>query len=117
MSGYADCAHHQLLRSLKCVYNFVSLLLINKSHNKSFQVAIVLFLDQKFKIYMGGVKFLKGGDIPRRFAPLGGAIFLGDSPRGGGANILGISPPFWEGGRISCDTGIYFNNLYLNIIL
>jgi hypothetical protein len=33
-----------------------------------------LFLDQKFKIYMGGAKFLKGGDIPRRFAPLG-AIF------------------------------------------
>ena len=48
---------------------------------------------------MGGAKFLKGGDIPRRFAPWG-AIFIGDSPRGG-ANILGISPPFWEGGRIS----------------
>ena len=41
-----------------------------------------------------------GGDIPRRFAR-----------GGGGANILGISPPFERGGRISwggrisCDTG------------
>ena len=54
---------------------------INKSHNKSFQLAIVLFLDQKFKIYMGGggSNFLKGGDIPRIFAPLlrGGRISWG----------------------------------------
>ena len=57
----------------------------------------------------GGEKFLKGGDIPRRFAPLG-AIFLGDSPRGGEyprniAPLLrgGESPG--GGGRISCDTG------------
>jgi hypothetical protein len=52
---------------------------INKSHNKSFQLAIVLFLDQKFKIYMGGGDFLKGGDISRIFTPRG-AIFLGYSP-------------------------------------
>jgi hypothetical protein len=45
---------------------------------------------------MGGAKFLKGGDIPRRFAPLGGDIPRryrppfergGESP--GGANLLG----------------------------
>ena len=41
---------------------------INKSHNKSFQLAIVLFLDQEFKICMGGGdEFPKGGDIPRIF--------------------------------------------------
>jgi hypothetical protein len=45
---------------------------------KSFQLAIVLFLDQKFKIYMGGGGEIpkggdiQGGDIPRRFAPGGG---------------------------------------------
>ena len=62
---------------------------------------MALFLDQKFKIYMGG-EIPKGG---------GGGIFIGVSP-GGGASILGISPPFWEGerifwggGAISCDTG------------
>ena len=62
---------------------------------------------------MGGTKFLKGGDIPRRFAPLGGDIprrFAGggEYPRHiapllrGGANLLG--------GRISCDTGRLGNN-------
>jgi hypothetical protein len=55
---------------------------------------------------MGGAKFLKGGDIPRRFVPLGGEI--PNSPRGGeyprniapllrgGANLLGgVSQKPW----------------------
>jgi hypothetical protein len=46
---------------------------------------------------MGGAKFLKGGDIPRRFVPLGGEI--PNSPRGGEypRNIA----PLLRGGRIS----------------
>ena len=39
----------------------------------------------------GGAKFLKGGDIPRRFAPWG-AIFLGESPGGGRISWGGESP-------------------------
>jgi hypothetical protein len=57
---------------------------------KSFQLAIVLFLDQKFKIYMGGgAKFLKG-------AIFRGAIFLGDSPRGGGESPVTPVPYYRE---------------------
>ena len=59
---------------------------------------------------MRGGEIPKRDDIPRRFAPLG-AIFLGDSLRGGeyprnNAPLLrgGESPG--GGGRISCDTGI-----------
>ena len=73
---------------------------INKSHNKYFQLAIVLFLDKKFKIYiLGGGEFPKGGDIPRIFAPL---LRGGESPVGGGQK--------------SCDTSIYtMANMNLDI--
>ena len=49
---------------------------------------------------MGGAKFLKGGDIPRRFAPLGGDIPRRFAP-GGGEYPRNIAPLFRGGGAIS----------------
>ena len=73
--------------------------------NKSFQLAIVLFLDQKL---YGGAKFLKGGDIPRSF--LGGG--------GGGGEYLRNIAPLLRGGRISCDAGpLRENNGPLKVLL
>jgi hypothetical protein len=58
---------------------------------------------------MGGAKFLRGGDIPGRFSPLGGDFPRRFAP--GGEYPRNIAPLLREGGggggRISCDNGMF----------